>query len=107
MCTTWEDVVVAELASSLESDDTVGWLVMLAMAELRRMLGPHGWWMLEALEGVLDVSGHGDIAGALVVVPIDGETTVAAAGPVLAHLVLLFECRHEVLGVGCWPHQCI
>jgi len=67
---------------------------------VRQMLGLRGWWMLEALEGVLNVSGHGDIAGALVIVPIDGETTVAASCPVLANLVLLFECQHEVLGIG-------
>ena len=44
--------------------------------DVRGVLGERGCWMLELLEGVLDVCGHGDVTSPFVVVPIKYETTI-------------------------------
>jgi hypothetical protein len=42
-----------------------------------------GWQgMLELVESCLDITWHGDVNGAAVVVPFDGETAVKGACPV-------------------------
>jgi hypothetical protein len=38
--------------------------------------------MLELVESCLDITWHGDVNGAAVVVPFDGETAVKGACPV-------------------------
>jgi hypothetical protein len=46
-----------------------------------------GWGCVgKALEGALNISRHGDIAGAFVVVPVNSEATVAGAGPIFFSL---------------------
>ena len=49
---------------------------------MRRILGARGSWMLEFLEGLLDVCGHGDVTSPLVVVPINGDTAIEGSSPV-------------------------
>ena len=56
--------------------------------------------MLEALEGTRNVPWHRDVAGALVVIPIDGQTAVTGAGPVNADLIMLFKSGNEVVGIS-------
>ena len=43
---------------------------------MRGVLGERGCWMLELVEGFLDVRGHGDVTSPLVVVPTNGETAI-------------------------------
>ena len=46
------------------------------------VLGASGRWMLELVEGFLDVCGHGYVTSLLVVVPINGKTTIEGDSPV-------------------------
>ena len=43
---------------------------------MRGVLGARRFWMLELVEGFLDVCGNGDVTSPFVVVPIKGETTI-------------------------------
>ena len=43
---------------------------------VRGVLGAGGFWMLELVEGFLDVVGHGDVTNPFVVVTIKGGTTI-------------------------------
>ena len=49
---------------------------------MRGVLGARGRWMLELVEGFLDLCGHGYVTSPLVVVPINGETAIEGASPV-------------------------
>jgi hypothetical protein len=46
-----------------------------------------------------DISGHAQVAGALVVVPRQGYATVGGAGPVGGHFVFRGDSIHEVMGM--------
>ena len=43
---------------------------------MRGVLGARGRWVLKLVEGFLDVCGRGDVTNDLVVVPVNGETTI-------------------------------
>ena len=43
---------------------------------MRGVLGARGLWVLKHVEGLLDVCGRGDVTNDLVVVPVNGETTI-------------------------------
>ena len=45
--------------------------------------------MLETLEGTFDVTWHGDVAGSLDVVPLEGEAAILAAFPIFGDVVEL------------------
>ena len=64
------------------------------------MLGTCWWWVAEALEGTLDVTGNGNVDSVVVIIPINGETTIAVSGPVLADDVQFLESVDEMVGVG-------
>ena len=49
---------------------------------MRRVLGARGQWVLKLVEGLLDVCGHGNVTYALVVVPVNGETSIEVSSPV-------------------------
>ena len=49
---------------------------------MRGVLRARGRWMLELVEGFLDVCGHGDVTSPLVVVPINAENAKEGASPV-------------------------
>ena len=56
----------------------VGWLIPRMRAVFRA-----GWsWVLELVEGGFNISRHGNVDVSIVVVPVDGDTTVEFAGPV-------------------------
>ena len=56
--------------------------------------------MLESLEGCVDVSRHGDVNVAIVVVPIECDAAEKGSVPVDGDcFVILLECRDKVLGV--------
>ena len=56
--------------------------------------------MLEALEGMHDVSGHGHIADAIGIIPIKDKATVFGTCPILADDVRFVESVKEVLGIS-------
>ena len=56
--------------------------------------------MLELVQDFLNVARHAEIYGSVDVVPLKGDATEHAAGPVLCDcLVVLVECVDEVLCV--------
>ena len=46
------------------------------------MLQAFGRQMLEFVKGCLEIFGHGDVAGACVIVPVNGESAEKGTGPV-------------------------
>ena len=66
---------------------------------LGRVLGARGWGVLGTLQGFADRVGHGDFDVFVRVVPIDGKSTVLAAGWVNGDGVIIPECIEEVGGV--------
>ena len=65
-----------------------------------RMFGFAWRRALEAMQCTIDVSGHGYVACARSVVPIESQATIVAAGPVQANFVCGLEGVDEMLGVG-------
>lgn len=55
--------------------------------------------VVEALEGISDATGHGEISGAGFAVPVMGDAAAEGAGPVSGHLVLGCDDVEEVLGM--------
>ena len=51
------------------------------------------------MQGCLEIFWHGYVAGAFVVVPIDGESTEEGTGPVYGDGVDFLEGLDEVVGV--------
>ncbi len=51
------------------------------------------------LQHAVDVAGHGQVNGALVIVPGKGKAAVACGMPILGDLVLLLESSEEVHGI--------
>ena len=49
---------------------------------MRSALGARGRGVPKLVEVLFDVCGHGDFTYALVVVPVDGETTIEGTSPV-------------------------
>ena len=49
---------------------------------MRGVLGSRGSWVMKLVEGILDVCGHGDVTYALVVVTVNGETSIEGTSPV-------------------------
>ena len=64
---------------------------------MRGILGARGYWMLELVEGFLDVCGHGDVTSPFVVVPIKGETTIEGASTVNGDSIQLLESLDEIV----------
>ena len=58
---------------------------------MRGVLGKRGRWVLKLVEGFLDVCGHGYVTNALVVVPVNGETTIEGSIPVNVDIIYLLE----------------
>jgi hypothetical protein len=61
------------------------------LPNVRRVLWAGWWGILKALESPFDVARHGDVSGALYVVPFECELTVPLALPVFTNFVVLFE----------------
>ena len=55
--------------------------------------------MLEFVKGCLDIFGHGDVAGACSIVPVNGEYAEEGTGPVDGDGVQFLEGLDEVVGV--------
>ena len=66
---------------------------------MRLVLWSSRSWVFEAGECFLDVVWHGDVDLFVFIVPIDCEANVAAAFPLVADGVVLFDGLHEVFGV--------
>ena len=49
---------------------------------MRGVLGERGRRVMKLVEGLFDVCGHGNVTDALVVVPVDGETSIEGTSPV-------------------------
>ena len=64
---------------------------------MRSILGARGRCMLKLLEGFLDVCGHGDVTNPLVVVPINGETTIEGSSPINGDIIELLERLDEMV----------
>ena len=58
-----------------------------------------GAFMLEALQKFLDVAWHGDVDGALVVVPVEADSTIKFAVPVDVQGVMFLESFEQVVGM--------
>ena len=66
---------------------------------MRLVLRSSRSWVFEAGECFLDVVWHGDVDLFVFVVPIDCQANVAAAFPLVADGVVLFDGLHEMFGV--------
>ena len=64
---------------------------------IRGILGAGGCWMLELMDGFLDVYGHGYVTSPFVVVPIKGETTIEGASQVDEDSIQLLESLDEMV----------
>ena len=64
---------------------------------MRGVLGTRGFWMLELVEGFLDVCGHGDVTSPFVVVPINGETKIKGASPVDGDSIQLLDSLDDII----------
>jgi hypothetical protein len=51
------------------------------------MLGACGVRMLESLEGACNVARHGDIDGAVEIVPVEGESAIEGSSPIFGDCV--------------------
>ena len=63
------------------------------------MLWFGGGFVVEALEGVFDVAGHGDVTGPVVIVPFEMHAKEGVAGVVGCHLVFGADAVFEVFGM--------
>jgi hypothetical protein len=63
------------------------------------MLGLQGGRVLQFMQGIGNVAGHGDINNPLLVLPVKGEATVECADPVLGVKVICFGGLNDMLGV--------
>ena len=66
---------------------------------MRGMLRFGGLGMRESLEGAVDVAGHGEISAAVLVVPSNGDATVARAFPVFLDNAALFQNIEKVMHI--------
>ena len=66
---------------------------------MRGVLGARECWMLELVEGFLNVCGHGNVKSTFVVVPIKGETTIEGASPVDEDSIQLIERMDEMVSI--------
>ena len=55
--------------------------------------------MLETFQRLFIVAWHGNVYSAIVIVPIDGETSVQGARPVFLDCVLVFQRRNEMVDI--------
>ena len=55
--------------------------------------------MLEFVKGCLEIFGHGDVAGACGIVPVNGESTEEGTGPVDGDGIQFLEGLDEVVSV--------
>ena len=60
-------------------------------------MGARGCWILELVEGFLDVCGNGDVMSPFVVVTIKGETTREGASPVDGDSIKFLESLDEMV----------
>ena len=63
------------------------------------MLQAFGRQMLEFVKGCLEIFGHGDVAGACGIVPVNGESTEEVTGTVNGDGIQFLEGLDEVVGV--------
>lgn len=56
--------------------------------------------MTEAPKGTFNIARHGDINGTVSVVPLECESNILFASPILGDLVMLLETIHEMFGIG-------
>jgi len=63
------------------------------------MLWPSRGGMMEALQGTIDVPWHGEVDGALGVVPAETETAIPGGVPILGDLILLPQGGQEMHGI--------
>lgn len=62
-----------------------------------------GFLVRKAFQSPLNVAGHGNVKGAVFVVPLKGEADVSGAGPVKGGFVLLLKGADEagnIVGIG-------
>jgi hypothetical protein len=64
------------------------------------MLGGSRGIVLESKQGTFDVAGHGHVARAGIIIPLEGQTAVPGTGPINTYFVRLSECGQEMVGVG-------
>ena len=92
------DVFLVEFGSGVGGSCELGCCSVLGCCPLVGGVLWFGWrGVLEALECFFDVSGHGDVYGAVDVIPCEVEATEGAAGPVGGNGVFGLEGRLEVL----------
>ena len=63
---------------------------------MRGVFGARGRWVLKLVEGFLDVCGHGYVTNTLVVVPINGETTIEGSSQVEGDSIEILERLDEM-----------
>ena len=62
------------------------------------MLRSFGRWMLEFAKGCLEIFGHGDVAGACGIVPVNGDSKEEGTGPFDGYGIQFLEGLDEVVG---------
>ena len=74
---------------------SVGWFCPGVWGVLRAF----GRCMFEFVKGCLEIFGHGDVAGACSIVPVNGESTEEVTGTVNGDGIQFLEGLDEVVGV--------
>ena len=64
---------------------------------MRGVLGARGCWMLDLVEGFLNVYGHVDVTSSFVVVAIKGDTTIEGDSTVDGYGIQLLKILHEMV----------
>jgi len=70
-----------------------------ALPSMWGMFGAFGMGVLELQEGPFNVSRHGEVNSALVIVPLKGKTTIPGGCPIFSDLIMLPEGIEEVGGI--------
>ena len=66
---------------------------------VRRVLRLLGWWMTKSCKGFGDILGHGEVDGAVLVIPIQMDATEDFAIAVDCYIVVFLETVDEVVGM--------
>ena len=64
---------------------------------IRSILGARGCWMLELVEGFLNVCGNGYFTSTFVIFPIKGDTTIELSSPVDGNSIQLLESLDDMV----------
>jgi hypothetical protein len=94
------DVGVAEEGRRIGREGTLGFAAkFLGLGSIRTMLRPGRGGMLVFLQLFDDVTRHGNVEGACVVIPLEADAAVEIAVPILCEFIFFLYSPNEVVYV--------